>query len=105
MKRIITAIIAWAALLPAFEQTAHAQPLPPQPPTSPVIYAAAYVLLAHPPGLGGDVMPAHLKGLGRDCQLPPPRPAPAMRPVQPHSNHLTIRWRGRRHHHRHHRGR
>lgn len=83
--------------------------------TNPVIFAAAYLLITgqvpgQPPvhGLGGDAVPSHLLGLGRDCQLPqPPRHEPVMRPVQPpRGNHLTIRWRDhQRRHHRHHRGR
>jgi hypothetical protein len=89
--------------------------------TSPVIYAAAYLLITgqvagQPPihGLDGDAIPSHLLGLGRDCQLPP---APTR---GPQGNHLTIRMRRppgppgmeddprpdrhrHHHHHRHHR--
>jgi hypothetical protein len=114
MKQVIIGLVAWAALLPSFERSAHAQPGPPPPAVSPVIYAASYVLLGQPDqpaqvcrtGWDGDSICTAID-VGREkplCQLPPP-PRSA-----PNGNHLTIRWRPsprplpvhRAPHHRHH---
>lgn len=55
----------------------------------PVIYAAAYLLLAHPAAPAADVV------------KPPTQPV-AIRLLDCEPNHLTIRWVGSREHHRRH---
>ena len=83
--------------------------------TTPFIAAAYLLLIAQVPGqapvhgLGGDVVPSRLQGLGQppcqfDTSMDPRYPGHVRHLRHAPSNHLSIRWRRPYDRHRHRRG-